>query len=662
MPTLFSMGRKLRAVLASGMAAAVLAACGGGGGDTGAAVATAQDNPTARALAVQAVDSPAVTGLTKVSETRVGRTTFDYVFRVTVHNGTAAQARLSAQLTGAGPGTTVIDGQVLVGDMDAGGTATPTDTITLRQDRLLAFQPGLLVWAFSTAGPVPASVTLDVAQRVVGAGTALPLLATVFDANGTAITPMPAISFDVIAPTEGTSGALPSVSGGQVITGADTRGSFTLRGTVAGTSLSATAVFTVLQGGTQSANAGLYATLSAAQGTLARQLPLAADAARRGDAAALAAAAAAIVSASAGVEPNRMAASTAFAPDLGFVPSVAKLQANGINAAAGDAGYGTASALLRVKLGQITNLLNQPSGNDTADTALLLQYQADLAAIAATLKSAQATPSLYGVVQHADAISDLLAKDMPSVVKAMAARVQAQASSAGAGNGPRMTALSASTGEGHATPQFLLGGLLDALGPMGKLINAIYGDYLDQIQNMVVILEAKRLLDAYLAQTVVINGVLSGAALLGPYAYNYTDSYIDVTGVTLAAAQGADVYMVGGAAVNALTAAGKSLKPPSNPRSIEELYGYFKGIMDAIDGVHEAFELAHQQPAYVIPNNFDENFGCLPSLSSCIEMHYPAGFKNVSGGNVSFTVLMLIRTSGPHPQYGSKVFAFAPGT
>ena len=65
----------------------------------------------------------------------------------------------------------------------------------------------------------------------------------------------------------------------------------------------------------------------------------------------------------------------------------------------------------------------------------------------------------------------------------------------------------------------------------------------------------------------------------------------------------------------------------------------------------------------MITNSFSENFGCLPSLSDfCIEMHYPNGFENVSGGLVSFTVLMLIRSNGPQPQYGTRLLAVAPGT
>lgn len=133
-------------------------------------------------------------------------------------------------------------------------------------------------------------------------------------------------------------------------------------------------------------------------------------------------------------------------------------------------------------------------------------------------------------------------------------------------------------------------------------------------------------------------------------------------GISLAAAQSADVFLIGGAAVAALQAAGQALPPPSNPQSMQDVFDYFDGVVDAINGVGQAYDDAHQQPASVAVNSFD-NFGCLPSLSDfCIELRYPTGFKNVSGGSLSFTVLMLVRTGGPRPQYGSRVFNFAPST
>ncbi len=659
---------------------AVLTGCGGGGnGDAGALAAEAMSTAaTAQAQApdgaavqtlsaaqsvaqsVAPVSTPSVTALRKVAERRTGRTTFEYDFRITVRNGSSAQTGLKAQITGAGPGTTVLDGVVLVGNLAADATATPTDTITLRLDRRVAFHPALLVWQFSQASPVPASLTLDVAQRVVGAGTPLALLPGALDAAGTPITPPPALGYQIVLPASGSSGTVPSVVNGQVVTGADTRGSFDVRASLAGTALQASAHFTVIQGGAQSANAGLYSTLSAAQSTVQRQLKLAADAQQRGDAAALAAAAAAIASAGASVDLVKMSYSTAYAPDLGFVPLATKLDANGIHAVAADAGYGSATAQLRSKLAQLTQFLNQAPGTDAADSAALVQFQVELAAIASTLRSPAARPSVYGVVQHGDAISDLLAKDMPLLLKALAARTQAQASlPPSAGKAAAGSARPAAAAGAGSRPDGVTTTVISKLGPIGELVVAIYGDYLDQLENMIIIMLINHLLDAHLPQSISIHGVLSGAALLGPYAYHYPNSYIDMDGLSLAAAQNADVYLIGGAAVNAVREA-IAQRPAGGEITIQGIYDLLDRIATILS---TAYQAAHQQPAYVITNSFSENFGCLPSLSDfCIEMHYPNGFENVSGGSVSFTVLMLIRSNGPQPQYGIKLLSFAPGT
>lgn len=101
-------------------------------------------------LAVTALAPAAtsVTGLVKVSETRISRTVYDYVYRVKLSNsGPDAATSISATLTGAGPGTTIIDGVVVIGDVPVGGSVTPGDTITLRHDRAFAFNTSALVWS-----------------------------------------------------------------------------------------------------------------------------------------------------------------------------------------------------------------------------------------------------------------------------------------------------------------------------------------------------------------------------------------------------------------------------------------------------------------------------------------------------------------------------------
>lgn len=131
--------------------AIALVACGGESPQ-----ATADKQAFAAVMvAVEPAPSVAVTGITKVSETRISRTVFDYVFRITVkNNGTTSLTGVTAKLTGAGAGTTIINGEVAVGDLGSGAITTPAATITLQHDRTLPFDPSALIWSV-TANVVP---------------------------------------------------------------------------------------------------------------------------------------------------------------------------------------------------------------------------------------------------------------------------------------------------------------------------------------------------------------------------------------------------------------------------------------------------------------------------------------------------------------------------
>lgn len=100
--------------------------------------------------ATEPADDLVVTGLTKVSEARVGRTDFDYVFKVSVRNAsTTPYQGVALALTSAGPGATVIDGSVTVGNIAAGAVTLASDTVTIRQDRTRAFNAATLVWTIA---------------------------------------------------------------------------------------------------------------------------------------------------------------------------------------------------------------------------------------------------------------------------------------------------------------------------------------------------------------------------------------------------------------------------------------------------------------------------------------------------------------------------------
>lgn len=131
----------------------VLAGCGGGGdSETSAASGTARHS----ALSAPPQTTPAVPlitlgNLVKQGETRVGRTVYDYVFSITVANSGAEAADVKLTVTGTGPGTTVVDGEIKVGNLPATAGLITSDTITLRHDRSVPFSPQALQWQIRIA-------------------------------------------------------------------------------------------------------------------------------------------------------------------------------------------------------------------------------------------------------------------------------------------------------------------------------------------------------------------------------------------------------------------------------------------------------------------------------------------------------------------------------
>jgi hypothetical protein len=140
---------------------ASVAACGGGANDNGNASSAAPSAKSGTAPDVASNGSPSATivGITKISETRVGRSTYDYLFRVNLQNGPFKQFNLSAVLIGAGPGVTIVNNNASFGTVAASAATTSTNTITLRIDRTLPFDLNALVWKI-----VPETASLALAR------------------------------------------------------------------------------------------------------------------------------------------------------------------------------------------------------------------------------------------------------------------------------------------------------------------------------------------------------------------------------------------------------------------------------------------------------------------------------------------------------------------
>src|SRR3954462_12901062 len=84
-----------------------------------------------------------------LSSTRVGRTTFDFVMRATITNNSLPALGVVARATSTSTNMTLVSRTLYFGDVSAEGTAISTNTFTIRQNRLVPFDPNSLQWAVS---------------------------------------------------------------------------------------------------------------------------------------------------------------------------------------------------------------------------------------------------------------------------------------------------------------------------------------------------------------------------------------------------------------------------------------------------------------------------------------------------------------------------------
>lgn len=114
-------------------------------------------------LAADVTGQVSVTGLTLVSSTRVGRTTFDYTYKINVSNNGGALTDVTATVTSSSPNTVILDGSVTVGDLAAASGVVTSDTFMLRQNRTVAFSAASLSWTVSGSpvGPLVEGVLLQ---------------------------------------------------------------------------------------------------------------------------------------------------------------------------------------------------------------------------------------------------------------------------------------------------------------------------------------------------------------------------------------------------------------------------------------------------------------------------------------------------------------------
>jgi hypothetical protein len=131
-----------------------------------------------------------VDGLTLVSSTRIDRTRFEFTYRALLHNdGTRDVGSASAVLVSSAPGTEVIEATLGFGPTPAGGTSTSLDTVTIRHDRSVRFDPARLAWTItpSFASGLPVLSNLQ-APDSAELGAEIAVAFDFADSDGNAVT------------------------------------------------------------------------------------------------------------------------------------------------------------------------------------------------------------------------------------------------------------------------------------------------------------------------------------------------------------------------------------------------------------------------------------------------------------------------------------------
>jgi len=131
-----------------GVLALLLVSCGGNSPGEQAG----QDQTLAASVTVAATGL-SVIGLEKISETRVGRTSFDYAFRVTLKNVGPAQGGVRVTLKAVGKGASIVQGTIDAGTIPADATVALPQLIVIRQDRSFPFNQPALQFEVTSTGP-----------------------------------------------------------------------------------------------------------------------------------------------------------------------------------------------------------------------------------------------------------------------------------------------------------------------------------------------------------------------------------------------------------------------------------------------------------------------------------------------------------------------------
>jgi hypothetical protein len=489
------------------------------------------------------------------------------------------------------------------------------------------------------AATPPASMTLTLSQGVVNAGGSITFTDKYFDATGTLITPAPVSNCSIS--TGAATGTLPAIVAKNITTSADSRGTYTLTCALAGTTLTKSVDFVVIAptGTPTSEQSGLYGNLSVQLGQTSTSIDNLATALANGQNGAIQGIFNTMKAARDAVNLVALQRSTAFAPEAGFPPTPAVLTARGFGPGPNDANFNAVANNLIAKLQELTAFVNSITAQNLSDATgtQMAQLNAQLQTLLTQFRTF--APTLNGVVSSSGYLNKLLADSIPVFQRAQVTMIERVLKGNGliasATNPTEMYAALGVLGserspqpvpspeEYYANIQPAFFGLVDLMmgsSIQGQLINMMYGEAFRYLENAMITLAAESLLAQFI-NNATLDGIITGASL-SIHIFYAPGSVIEGNAINPIASRN-DVLLVGPNQVNAVRGLLEAFVP-GDMDNLDDIYNYFEGIVDAIQGAGESYDEAHQPPDAVYP------YSCiLGGGDACSSASYNNGFGSV---------------------------------
>jgi hypothetical protein len=339
---------------------------------------------------------------------------------------------------------------------------------------------------------------------------------------------------------------------------------------------------------------------------------------------------------------------------------------------ADDATYANLIPQISSQLQQITALLNSGTLN-SAQFATLQGYLTNLTTLQAQL--APLSPSPNTAVQLHDQLNGILAIDLPQVTAAIVAQGNAQLTAASLASNQadpasfyrqiesagafRLAAAQAPAalmyGDARHTQlvELLVVGFEEEVDAM-ELIENVYGPILHQLGRMTALMALNGLTQQYL-DSLQIDGMITGASQ-SFQAFGVPGSLIEIEGSF--GTSRPDLYntwLIGSDQIAAAEDIINSFNP-SKIKTIDDLWDFFKGIIDAVNAGGESAEAAHQNPDGALPEG---SGSCFFAGSNCIDLTWSNGFKSVQTKNVLAIGNVLVLVKSPDGGWSTGQFDFA---